>query len=489
MKKFLLVAILVLALPLVTSGVALANNGPHDGGYYTSFYDECDKCHLPASDGSPGGDLKDNVPDLCFACHGSTANGADTNVEDGIYLDRDSVTESPAEGIPLRGLKGGGFVNALMDTDLDSAVSATAATSSHIADGSLGVVWGNGAIDSGPGLIDFSLSCTSCHDPHGNGNYRTLRPIPRDSGAIAPVNVPNEVTKNYTVANASGQYFGEGYNLALPSTSPMSPQYVALSDWCIQCHTRYMASSDAATTDSGDAIFTYRHMTGDTFAEGGDCSKCHGIPFVIPPPITFNAAYWNHDVECMTCHVAHGCSASMVGYAGSLVWPDGSITPPGNARSSLLRVDNRGTCQLCHDDPHTPSNDDCARCHLAHTARFPKLVTAFDSDGDGIPDDTDACPFEDATGQDADLDGCIDAIEDFPQVVEDLNLPMGTENSLKDKLNNIQNSIDDGNIATAINQLNAFINQVNALRGKKITNDEADMLVQYATNLINSLTP
>jgi hypothetical protein len=66
---------------------------------------------------------------------------------------------------------------------------------------------------------------------------------------------------------------------------------------------------------------------------------------------------------------------------------------------------------------------------------------------------------------------------------------MGTENSLKDKLNNIQNSIDDGNIATAINQLNAFINQVNALRGKKITNDEADMLVQYATNLINSLTP
>ena len=125
-----------------------------------------------------------------------------------------------------------------------------------------------------------------------------------------------------------------------------------------------------------------------------------------------------------------------------------------------------------------------------------------DSDGDGIPDDLDsdddndgildvddACPFEDATGQDADGDGCIDKIEDLPQVVEDLNLPQGTENSLKDKINNIQNSIDAGNITTAINQLNAFINQVNALKGKKITDAEADMLIQYATNLINSLSP
>jgi hypothetical protein len=33
-----------------------------------------------------------------------------------------------------------------------------------------------------------------------------------------------------------------------------------------------------------------------------------------------------------------------------------------------------------------------------------------DTDGDGIPDDEDSCPFEDATGFDVDGNGCIDSI-------------------------------------------------------------------------------
>jgi hypothetical protein len=132
--------------------------------------------------------------------------------------------------------------------------------------------------------------------------------------------------------------------------------------------------------------------------------------------------------------------------------------------------------------PGAPSKCWCSTITL-------NVPVPLDTDGDGVIDDEDICPLEDATGQDADGDGCIDAIEDFPQIVEDLNLPMGTENSLKSKIKNIQKSIDAGKIKTAINQLNAFINQVNALRGKKISNADADMLIQYATNLINSLTP
>jgi predicted CXXCH cytochrome family protein len=273
MKKFLTVALLALALPLATSAVALANGGPH--GDYTPTTDECAACHS-AHTGGPI--LVDTVPGLCFSCHGSTGSGADTNVEDGIYINRDSEAEAPAEGVNLRGLKGGGFVNALMDTDMDGAAVSTAATSSHIVDGSAGTAWGNGIIGSGPGLPNLGLSCTSCHDPHGNGHYRILRPIPNDSGATGGVNVPDETAKNYTVASSSGQYFGEGYDLAAATTEPMSDPYVALSDWCAQCHTRYLAPTDAATTDSGDPIFTFRHMTADTFAEGGDCSKCHGSP-------------------------------------------------------------------------------------------------------------------------------------------------------------------------------------------------------------------
>jgi len=110
-----------------------------------------------------------------------------------------------------------------------------------------------------------------------------------------------------------------------------------------------------------------------------------------------------------------------------------------------------------------------------------------DDDNDGVLDENDVCQFEDATGQDANIDGCIDKIENFPQVMKDINLPGGTENSLTSKVENAQASIESGNTETTINKLEAFINQVEAQRGKKISEENADMLIQYATNLINSL--
>ncbi len=354
MKKFLFISGSLLVLLVVTVSLASADGGPHGG--YTPTTDACAGCHRAHTAAAPRL-LITPVEDLCLSCHGTTATGADTNVEDGIFVQRDPDTADTSEGVVDRGLRGGGFLNTQMDTNLGDAGSGGAVTSAHTADGDpLGVVWGNGAIGSGPGLVDFALECTGCHDPHGNGNYRILRPIPNGSGAATAVNVPDETaaTKNYTIADAAGVYFGEGYDLTAASTVPMTDAYVGLSDWCAQCHTRYLAGTESATTDSGDAIFAYRHMTADTFGGGGDCTKCHGDPFTNPPPITYDGAYWNHDVECMTCHVAHGTSASMAanptGYAEgeNLPMPDGS-TVSGSARSALLRTDGRGVCQACHN--------------------------------------------------------------------------------------------------------------------------------------------
>ena len=102
----------------------------------------------------------------------------------------------------------------LMNTTF--AVSAPGAglafTSRHTYDGSTGTAWGNGAIELWSRVPTISLSCASCHDPHGNGNYRILRPIPTESGATAGVDVEDETVKNYTIADATGIYFGEGYD-------------------------------------------------------------------------------------------------------------------------------------------------------------------------------------------------------------------------------------------------------------------------------------
>lgn len=307
----MLVILTVLALFAMPSGAVLADNGPHGG--YTATTDACAGCHR-AHTGAAAKLLTSDVPGLCYTCHGSTGTGADTNVVDGMFTQRDGNTADTAEGFGNGGLKGGGFVNATMDVRFDLSAISEPVTSKHTPDGTtLGTIWGNGAIGSGAGTTGFLLTCTNCHDPHGNASttngptYRLLRAIPNSSGAGTGVDVTDEGTKFYTVPNTDNEYFGVGYG----ARSAM------LSNWCAQCHTRHAAPSGSAITNSGDPIFTFRHTTTGAI------------------------------VGCMNCHVAHGTSARAQGFASGVAWPDGTA-PAGNERSSLLRLDNRGVCEQCH---------------------------------------------------------------------------------------------------------------------------------------------
>jgi hypothetical protein len=66
------------------------------------------------------------------------------------------------------------------------------------------------------------------------------------------------------------------------------------------------------------------------------------------------------------------------------------------------------------------------------------------------------------------------------------NLPKGTENSLTSKLQNAIQSLDNGQQNAAINKLNAFINEVQAQRNKKLTNEQANTLISEAQRIINT---
>ena len=320
MKRLLLAMPFVLALVLLSYGLALADGGPHGG--FTAATDACAGCHR-AHTAQAAKLLVSPSTALCQTCHGSTGTGADTNVIDGVYANRDLITESPAEGVNGRGLKGGGFTNALMDTDdgtITSTLTSRPATSAHTFDGSSGTAWGSGAINSGAGGT-IALNCSNCHNPHGKAGtggtatYRILRPVPNGSGAAASVNVADEATKNYTIANAAADYWAE----------PYAAVETPLTNWCSQCHTRHLAPAGSAGTNSGDSIFAYRH--------------------------TSNAGGNSQGVSCTDCHVAHGTAAVMGANSGAVAWPGGATAPSGNARSSLLRLDNRGTCYKCHANP------------------------------------------------------------------------------------------------------------------------------------------
>jgi hypothetical protein len=105
-----------------------------------------------------------------------------------------------------------------------------------------------------------------------------------------------------------------------------------ISAWCSTCHSRYLAGNGSATDEGGpnpDAIFAYRHPTNTT-------------------------------PECTQCHVSHGSNALMTGYnSRNFTDPAGVAHPNATATSGdsrLLKVDGRGTCQLCHDPTGTVTN-------------------------------------------------------------------------------------------------------------------------------------
>ena len=112
-----------------------------------------------------------------------------------------------------------------------------------------------------------------------------------------------------------------------------------ISAWCLTCHTRYLSAGwDVKTT---------------------------GRDLQVPPHVHRTSR------NCITCHVAHGSNAQMTGSdSANMEYPGGAAAPVGDSR--LLKVDNRGTCQLCHD----PDGDDRRRAAgRPHAGPGPSLAT------------------------------------------------------------------------------------------------------------------
>jgi predicted CXXCH cytochrome family protein len=342
---------------------AQADNGPHVssakgvGVGQTVVADGCASCHR-AHTAQGSFLLATGQEGLCYTCHGSSAGGASTNVVDGVGYEVGGVQNRDRSTAP-GALRGGGFDYALIGSATptkETYVSGTslrarnqnipvlavgkATTSNHNVSGATSTAWGNGAANSGVGAA-VALECGSCHNPHGNGNYRILRPIPVDSnvpptvdpitGVSTPavgVQIPDASVKVYTTSNywATGDSTVPATRNGLPAVAPDG--FIAnVSDWCTTCHTRYLAGSGSYKTDSGDAIYKFRHRS-DRYDKVGSAN-------------------------CITCHVAHGSNASMSGASSKQVTqPDGTQATQhglGVTGSRLLRVDNRGICVMCHN--------------------------------------------------------------------------------------------------------------------------------------------
>lgn len=373
-------------------GSAQADNGPHSittgtvniaGGIIaTNVADaqvgaqQCASCHR-AHTAQASDLLKQAQPALCLNCHDGT--GSSLDVENG--------TSTGNTGQAKGALRGGGFTTAEIGSGAATKVVGPMSngrypvsgqvipvgapgqkvTSEHQIDGqATGTMWGNGtptsAGTSEVGPTGVVLECGACHDPHGNGNYRILKADPDGSNYVTSspgaasvttsptttVNIPDQpctgttsradvCLKAYTTVNYwDVQAVGVPATLngvALPPISAAVGTKAAVYDtdgflgnisaWCTTCHTRYLSPSGGGTTATSDKVFTYKHRSDE-----GASSK----------------------PNCIQCHVAHGTDSVMNTAAGGVTAPGagaGSSTA-GYENSDLLRVDDRGTCLMCH---------------------------------------------------------------------------------------------------------------------------------------------
>lgn len=352
-------AVALLAVLGSGGGTALADGGPHVMSTGDATPDKCAGCHRIHT-GQNEFLLKQagTIQQFCYTCHGNGGPGSALAVQEGTFYGGGTASTTS-------GLRAGGFEQARINTtdatnstDNPGAVTigvlASPATvnSAHAIDGTTaGTMWGNGAIGTTGAGPSFTLDCTSCHDPHGNGNYRILRTVPTGSGGAGytiPDTYPKTAT-DYTVSN----YFvmnATALPASLPAGATPAPGQSILVDtsaWCAQCHTRYLdtrngtPAANASRVNSGDAIFTYRHTS-----SGLSINATSGVTSFV------NRA-------CITCHAAHGSNSSMPGnptagtsYSSTVPWPGGGTINPTNdtQRASLLKMDNRGMCKKCHGD-------------------------------------------------------------------------------------------------------------------------------------------
>lgn len=345
------------------------------------------------------------MEEFCYACHGDGAPGASTNVETGVFDSGPSGEDGVAAGGAIfyetnssfdATLNGGGF----------ASTGYAASTSMHNM-GEGGVIdpmWGDG---NSPTSVD--LTCTSCHDPHGSVNYRLLKETVNgnnvgsyDGDVPQPFVVSSE--ENYPVGgwlkheDGAAQmsaykpnYTQEEYKFLEPDPGYSAGKNRSMTTWCAACHEAYVVKGDpvsgsdpydygsAETAANNGAVLgaraRHRHPVDISLAAGVGPTRALTqevvISDVLPlddgPDAAADDVRGEYDTDdilgCLTCHRAHGTEKTMEGWANArlinnptavVTWTVEATTvaPAGvnpNMSSALLRADNRGVCERCHN--------------------------------------------------------------------------------------------------------------------------------------------
>lgn len=319
-------AVLLAGLLPATRAVAayyhdLAKNRQPCNDCHTLHYSEDGQRPSKTETGGPFKQImiRSTTNKLCLFCH----DGSDPNAPD--VLDAVSMYQSSGDEH-----SGAGFFVA----------SGTGNVNGH----DLGV---NASTVPFSASTNVTLSCASCHDPHGTVNYRNILVAPAGGAGIEAL-MAADVFRNAapgdppstTASVAAYKEANEGYK-------------AKTSLWCAECHEQLKPAvniapnrvhhySDVSINGSGYNTDSAHWLagTGDGFGSvTGD--EVEGVPrlrFQVATATDFasaTAAAASNQVMCASCHLAHGGK-----YKKGLVWPYLESGSPADANSG---------CQQCHN--------------------------------------------------------------------------------------------------------------------------------------------
>ncbi len=195
---------------------------------------------------------------------------------------------------------------------------------------------------------NMALSCASCHDVHGNGNYRNLVSDPDSSGSGTNLVLGTDIFEGVAPAVPPTP---EGSAAAYKSSN--IGYRSNLSSWCAECHNLLATNengvapahfkrhpSEVGLDLAGGHTDPSNWAAGDSLGFGaatGDGTE--GVPRVRFQEATatdYSSAKTvasTNQVFCTSCHLAHGGR-----YFSCAVWP-----------YKVLDADMYSPCQQCHN--------------------------------------------------------------------------------------------------------------------------------------------
>ncbi len=319
--------------------------GVHNGGVAA-----CSVCHTmhnsqagaPVDPEHPGGNehllTKSSSSDLCLVCHANLVSHV--------------FGTNPLN--PGRVVGAGDFVFLLEDNLNDAPDGASYPIPGHAAGHSV-VVPSRGVgpdpvltVSPGGSFPASDLGCTSCHDPHGNMNFRMLY----GEGQTAQAGL---FTYDNPAPDADGASIYHGYE----SNGTHTAYHSGVSAWCGNCHGGFHENLSAFIHATGmelgsDFAEVYNHYNGtdDPFGGAPEAAYLPLVPFDDPANTIHSRSgpSAGSEVMCLTCHRAHASSAPDAGRwdFGVTFLADDGLASGSYPIPNPYGANQRSLCNKCH---------------------------------------------------------------------------------------------------------------------------------------------